>query len=149
MLVSLLLGMGRSDLSPLRMLLDAQPVPPGSPCLLVYPIYFHMTGKEKERTFNTIKGCALFEPWSCFSVSRKHFFPSPLDSISLYVLFTFSSSPCLLSPPIWQLPVQLHKLVSVPIIIHRSRTQPALGTRCPLKRKWIYKTASLQDFRNI
>ena len=118
---------------------------PSSP---VTPTTLQMAGKEKETIFNIIKHCSLFELWACFPVTRKHFFL--LDSISLSILFAFSPSTCLLSPPIWQLAVSyINGLPYLPLHIgHRSSSPWYLGYTLSSEKGTVMKP-NHSRFRNI
>lgn len=85
---------------------------------LVYPIYFQTAGKKKkDRTFNVIKCCALFELWHCSSVPEYMFFSISQNLSQYSICFFCQHLPSV--PSYLAITSRLHKLIHLRIITHR------------------------------
>lgn len=90
----------------------------------------------------------LFSDSGIIFCYQKTFF-SPLDSISMSILFAFSPSTSFLSPPIQELPVSYINWSPYLSLLKGGDCPGTQGTRCPLKRAQSYEIRLYQDFRNI
>lgn len=103
-----------------RMLPETQFVSPGcTPVHLLPQLLPNSKERKKATTFNVIKQCSLSELWDCFPVIRKHFSPPVRQHLFPCSVCSFSQSlPSV--PSHLAITSELHKLVSLPIITHRS-----------------------------
>ena len=64
----------------------------------------NVRGRQGQMKFRILENAVFFLDTGIAFLLPENIF-SPLDSISPSILFAFSPSSCLMSPPIWQLPV--------------------------------------------